>query len=122
MTGVQTCALPILLDRYVVAATIRRDGTDKFFPGKKYAYFPSVSLAWKLSNEPFMKHISWIDQLKIRGSYGQTGNDNLLPFFLFTCSYFEHFSKPFCSIFILSRRVIVSVFISEKSQPKEKRS
>lgn len=66
-----------LLDRYVVAATIRRDGTDKFFPGKKYAYFPSVSLAWKLSNEPFMKHISWIDQLKIRGSYGQTGNDNL---------------------------------------------
>ena len=66
-----------VLDRYVVAATIRRDGTDKFFPGKKYAYFPSVSLAWKLSNEPFMKHISWIDQLKIRGSYGQTGNDNL---------------------------------------------
>lgn len=60
-----------------LAATIRRDGTDKFFPGKKYAYFPSVSLAWKLSNEPFMKHISWIDQLKIRGSYGQTGNDNL---------------------------------------------
>ena len=66
-----------VFDRYVVAATIRRDGTDKFFPGKKYAYFPSVSLAWKLSNEPFMKHISWIDQLKIRGSYGQTGNDNL---------------------------------------------
>lgn len=66
-----------VLDRYVVAATLRRDGTDKFFPGKKYAYFPSVSLAWKLSNEPFMKSISWVNQLKIRGSYGQTGNDNL---------------------------------------------
>ena len=82
-----------VLDRYVVAATIRRDGTDKFFPGKKYAYFPSVSLAWKLSNEPFMKHISWIDQLKIRGSYGQTGNDNLGSSFYGTFSLAAQYIK-----------------------------
>ncbi len=66
-----------ILDRYVIAATIRRDGTDKFFPSKKYAWFPSVSVAWKLSNEPFMKNVSWIDLLKIRASYGVTGRDNL---------------------------------------------
>ena len=42
------------LDRYVIASTLRRDGTDKFFPGNKYALFPSVSVAWKLSNESFM--------------------------------------------------------------------
>ncbi len=66
-----------ILDRYVIAATIRRDGTDKFFPSKKYAWFPSVSVAWKLSNEPFMKNIGWIDLLKIRASYGVTGRDNL---------------------------------------------
>ncbi len=66
-----------ILDRYVVAATVRRDGTDKFFPSKKYAWFPSVSVAWKLSNEPFMKNINWINLLKIRASYGVTGRDNL---------------------------------------------
>lgn len=66
-----------LLDRYVLSGTIRRDGTDKFFPGKKYAWFPSVSAAWKLSNEPFMQGIKWINLLKIRASYGVTGRDNL---------------------------------------------
>lgn len=64
-------------DRYVIAATIRRDGTDKFFPDKKYAMFPSVSAAWKITNESFMKNISWLNQLKLRVSYGETGSDNL---------------------------------------------
>lgn len=65
------------LDKYVVAATLRRDGTDKFFPQKKYSLFPSVSVAWKIFNEDFMKNITWINLLKLRGSYGVTGNDNL---------------------------------------------
>lgn len=65
------------LDRYVISGTLRRDGTDKFFPGKKYAYFPSVSVAWKVFNENFMKDIKWINMLKLRASYGTTGNDNL---------------------------------------------
>lgn len=66
-----------IVDRYVIAATLRRDGTDKFFPSKKYAFFPSLSVAWKMSNENFMKSLSWIDLLKIRASYGETGSDNL---------------------------------------------
>jgi len=66
-----------ILDRYVVTSTLRRDGTDKFFPTKKYAWFPSVSAAWKLSNETFMKNVTAINMLKIRASYGQTGRDNL---------------------------------------------
>jgi len=65
------------LDRYVVAFTVRRDGTDKFFPTKKYSWFPSVSAAWKVSNESFMKNVDWLNLLKIRGSYGVTGSDNL---------------------------------------------
>ena len=44
-----------LFDRYVIAGTLRRDGTDKFFKGKKYCWFPSVSVAWKIFNEEFMK-------------------------------------------------------------------
>lgn len=66
-----------LLDRYVISGTLRRDGTDKFFPGKKYAYFPSVSIAWKIFNEGFMKNVEWVNMLKLRASYGTTGNDNL---------------------------------------------
>ena len=66
-----------ILDRYVIAATIRRDGTDKFFPNKKYSFFPSVSTAWKMSNESFLKGISWLNLLKVKASYGETGLDNL---------------------------------------------
>ncbi|MDR2809571.1 MAG: SusC/RagA family TonB-linked outer membrane protein [Tannerellaceae bacterium] len=66
-----------ILDRYVVSGTLRRDGTDKFFPDKKYALFPALSLAWKLSNEAFLEDVEWINLLKIRASYGKTGNDNL---------------------------------------------
>jgi TonB-dependent starch-binding outer membrane protein SusC len=65
------------LDRYVIHATLRRDGTDKFFPDKKYALFPSVSAAWKLSNESFMSGLEWVNLLKFRASYGETGSDNL---------------------------------------------
>ncbi|MGQ8336197.1 SusC/RagA family TonB-linked outer membrane protein [Sunxiuqinia sp. A32] len=65
------------IDRYVIAFTLRRDGTDKFFPDKKYAFFPSFSAAWKVSNESFMNGVSWINLLKVRASYGETGSDNL---------------------------------------------
>ncbi len=66
-----------ILDRYVISTTVRRDGTDKFFPDKKYGIFPSVSLAWKITNESFMENITWLNLLKLRGSYGSTGSDNL---------------------------------------------
>lgn len=66
-----------ILDRYIISGTLRRDGTDKFFPDKKYAYFPSVSVAWKISSEPFMETLKWIGLLKLRASYGETGQDNL---------------------------------------------
>lgn len=66
-----------ILDRYVIAATLRRDGTDKFFPDQKYAFFPSVSLAWKMTNESFMEDVDWLDLFKLRASYGTTGSDNL---------------------------------------------
>jgi len=66
-----------LFDRYVIGGTLRRDGTDKFFPDKKYAWFPSVSAAWKITNESFLPAGNVLHALKLRASYGQTGNDNL---------------------------------------------
>ena len=66
-----------ILDKYVIAGTLRRDGTDKFFKDKKYCWFPSASVAWKIYNEKFMENVKWVNMLKLRASYGETGNDNL---------------------------------------------
>lgn len=61
------------LDRYLLSLSLRRDGTDKFYPDNKYQNFPSISGAWKISSEPFFKGIDVISLAKIRASYGTTG-------------------------------------------------
>ncbi|RWY51013.1 SusC/RagA family TonB-linked outer membrane protein [Mucilaginibacter gilvus] len=62
-------------DRYILSATIRRDGSSVFAPGHNIGYFPSVSLAWRVTEEDFAKGINWLNSLKIRGSYGVGGYD-----------------------------------------------
>lgn len=62
------------LDRYLLTATIRRDGSTKFGSNNKYAMFPSLAVAWNLAEEEFMKSNSIFDQLKIRLGWGRTGN------------------------------------------------
>jgi len=65
-----------LLDRYLVNATIRRDGSSKFAEGNRWGNFPSFGLAWRLSEEPWMKNIkNLVDNLKLRVAYGITGNN-----------------------------------------------
>ncbi len=66
-----------ILDKYIITGTIRRDGDNRFFPQSKYASFPSVSAAWKLTNESFLKDNPVLNLLKLRGSYGITGSNNL---------------------------------------------
>lgn len=67
-------------DRYLLTGTIRRDGFSAFATNNKTATFPSVSLAWVLSQEEFLSNVSWIDFLKARASYGQNGNDGVPRF------------------------------------------
>lgn len=65
-------------DRYLLTATLRRDGSSRFAPQNRYGYFPSVALAWRLSNEDFLKlpeHI--FSDVKLRASYGTLGNQNI---------------------------------------------
>jgi TonB-linked SusC/RagA family outer membrane protein len=62
-----------ILDRYLISLTIRRDGADKFFANNKYQVFPSASIGWKLSNEAFLSSIRQLNLLKVRASYGTTG-------------------------------------------------
>ena len=57
--------------------TVRRDGSSRFGKNNRYATFPSFSLGWRLNREKFMQSLSWIDDLKVRGSWGQTGNQEI---------------------------------------------
>jgi TonB-linked SusC/RagA family outer membrane protein len=63
-------------DRYIIGATIRRDGFSEFFPGQQWGTFPAISAAWRISQEDFLKGVSWINDLKIIGSYGSAGNNS----------------------------------------------
>ena len=68
-------------ERYMITATVRRDGSSKFGANHKWGWFPSVSAAWGLSQEGFMKDIKWISDLKLRAGWGVTGNqDGLMPY------------------------------------------
>ncbi|MEO5582647.1 MAG: SusC/RagA family TonB-linked outer membrane protein, partial [Saprospiraceae bacterium] len=68
-------------DRYILTASFRRDGSSKFGPNHRWGNFPSVALAWRMSNEEFLKNLVWINNLKMRLSYGLTGNqENLAPY------------------------------------------
>jgi TonB-linked SusC/RagA family outer membrane protein len=64
-----------LMDKYLATATYRRDGSSKFGPDKQYGNFEAGSGGWRVSEENFMKSISWLNDLKLRASYGSTGND-----------------------------------------------
>lgn len=63
-------------DRYLVGITIRRDGSSYFGPENRFGTFPSFSLGWRISQEKFMKGASWLNDLKIRLSYGVLGSQN----------------------------------------------
>ena len=63
--------------KYMFTGTVRTDGSSKFLKDSRWGWFPSAALAWRMSEESFMKNISWIDNLKLRLSYGVTGNNTV---------------------------------------------
>ncbi|MDB2520898.1 TonB-dependent receptor [Flavobacteriaceae bacterium] len=67
-------------DKYLFTASIRRDGTSRFSDKYKYATFPSASLGWKLSSEPFMESNELFSELKLRAGYGEIGNQGIQNF------------------------------------------
>lgn len=65
------------MSKYLFEANFRADGSSKFAKNHKWGYFPSFSAGWRISEESFMKGVKWIDDLKIRASWGQLGNQNI---------------------------------------------
>jgi TonB-dependent starch-binding outer membrane protein SusC len=64
-------------DRYYITATMRADGSSNFGAENRWGYFPSVALAWRISNERFMENLDVISNLRLRASYGEVGNQNI---------------------------------------------
>jgi len=67
-------------NKYLITATVRRDGASNFAANNKYAIFPSAAIGWKVSNEDFLKDSKNISNLKVRLSYGVTGNPSISPY------------------------------------------
>ena len=66
--------------KYMLTANFRRDASSNFSQNNRYGNFPSFSGAWRLSQENFMKNISWLNDLKLRASWGKLGNSNINPY------------------------------------------
>ena len=64
-------------DRYLLTATMRADGTSRFSKDNRWGYFPSVGIGWRVNEEGFMKNVKWLDNLKLRISYGETGQQEI---------------------------------------------
>lgn len=92
--------------RYLLTATFRADGSSKFAPNNHWGYFPAAAAAWRISDEPFMeKTKDWLDNLKLRLSYGTSGNDDI------DASLWKEFWEP--SITFVDGKRIVTFFPGE---------
>ena len=67
-------------DKYLLSASFRTDGSSYFGPGNKWGSFPSLSLGWVASEEAFLQNVNWLDKLKLRASYGVSGNNRILDY------------------------------------------
>jgi TonB-linked SusC/RagA family outer membrane protein len=66
--------------KYILTANFRRDGSSNFSKSNRYGNFPSFSAAWRISEEKFMKNLHWLNNLKLRASWGEIGNSNISPY------------------------------------------
>lgn len=72
----------IFNDRYLFTFTMRADGSSKFGPNNQWAYFPSGAIGWKMHNEDFIKNLGVFDELKLRASFGISGNQGIAPYLI----------------------------------------
>ncbi|NNG10480.1 MAG: SusC/RagA family TonB-linked outer membrane protein, partial [Arenibacter sp.] len=96
-------------DRYLLTATVRRDGSSRFGPDKRYGVFPSASLAWRVSQEDFLKNSTVLNDLKFRVSYGLTGNQNI--------GNFEFITRAASTPYVFGNTVVVGNSASNIGNP-----
>ncbi|RPD93381.1 TonB-dependent receptor [Aureibaculum marinum] len=96
-------------DKYLLTATVRRDGASNFAKNEKYAIFPSAAIGWKISKESFLEDSETISNLKLRASYGVTGNQAINPY--------ESFSKLSTLFSAIDGQVVGAVVPDQAANP-----
>lgn len=76
-----------LMNKYLLTATIRRDGSSRFHPDSRWGIFPSFALAWKIKEEGFLKNVDAVSELKLRLGYGQTGQQDIYLYYPYLARY-----------------------------------
>ncbi|MBQ4804404.1 TonB-dependent receptor [Aquimarina sp. MMG015] len=99
--------------KYLLSAVIRRDGSTKFGPKNKFGYFPSASVGWVVSDESFLNNSSWLNFLKLRGSYGVIGNDRIGDFGFVSLLNGE-------GAYVIDDELIIGTAIGQLSNPEIK--
>lgn len=79
-------------NKYYINGSFRRDGSSRFHPDNRWGNFYGIGAAWRISQEKFMENVSWVNELKLKGSYGEQGNDRLGTASYFYAPYTTHYS------------------------------
>jgi TonB-linked SusC/RagA family outer membrane protein len=104
--------------RYLVSATFRRDGSSAFNASERYGDFPSFTLGWRISEESFMKNITWLSELKIRGGWGKLGTiNNINPTNAYTL-YGQQINQSYYDINGTSNSPMAGLYVSQYGNPK----
>ncbi len=90
-------------DKYYVSASLRTDGTSRFSPQARWGTFWSLGASWRMNNEEFLKSARWIDNLKLKASYGAVGNDNLNTWYAYQGLYAAGYNDMSNSGVVISR-------------------
>jgi len=99
--------------KYLLTTTFRADGSSKFAPGNRWGYFPSFAFAWRISEESFMGNITWLNNLKLRLSYGTAGNNNI-PSMAYMQTYSSYSTTYLPSSLATSYWAASSIMVNEK--------
>ena len=103
--------------KYLLAGTLRRDGSSVFNPAHRYGNFPSVTGGWRISQENFMKNVDWISDLKIRGGWGKSGSlSNINPTNAYTL-YGQQVNQSFYDINGTSNNPVAGLYTSQYGNP-----
>ncbi len=107
-------------DKYLVSGTIRRDGASVLAPAVRYGNFPSISAGWRISQESFMKSITWINELKLRGSWGKLGSVNNVTANNQFNLYGQAYANSFYDINGTSNNVVTGYYQTQIGNPNAK--
>ncbi|MEO7960504.1 MAG: TonB-dependent receptor, partial [Ginsengibacter sp.] len=104
-------------EKYLLSATIRRDGSSVFVPAQRYGNFPSITGGWRISQESFLKNVAWLDEFKIRGGWGKLGSiSNINPTNAFTL-FGQQINQSYYDINGTSNSPVAGLYVSQIGNP-----